>query len=156
MPASAYRATTLGARGSLAALRRCAVRSRAALVTRAAAADAGPERKKLCLITGANTGLGKQAALVLSRDHGFEVVGACRSMERGQAAAAAVAAEGGSLSVLELDLASLASVRRFAEEFKATYGRCDVLLNNAGVMVRARPRPWGTLVHAVREQRTCV
>ena len=139
MPASAYRATALGARSSLAALRRCAVRSRAPLATRAAA-DAGPERKKLCLITGANTGLGKQAALVLSRDHGFEVVGACRSLERGQAAAAAVAAEGGSLSVLELDLSSLASVRRFAEEFKATYGRCDVLLNNAGVMVRARPR----------------
>jgi NAD(P)-dependent dehydrogenase (short-subunit alcohol dehydrogenase family) len=128
----------LSARSSVAALRRCAARAaapRAAalLATRAAAGDAP---RKLVLITGANTGLGKQAALELSRDHGFEVVGACRSLERGEAAAAAIAAAGGSLTVMELDLASFASIRRFAEAFTSTYGRCDVLLNNAGIMVR--------------------
>ena len=161
MPA-AYRAwraqlaTALGARSSLTALRRCAARARVPLVTRAAATDAAAPGKKLALITGANTGLGKQAALVLSRDHGFEVVGACRSLERGEAAAAAVAAAGGALSVLELDLASMASIRRFADEFKATYGRCDVLLANAGVMVRARRARCGRENYRTRACRACM
>ena len=127
------------ARSSVAALRRCvargAPRAAAQHAARAAASEAGAPQK-LVLITGTNTGLGKQAALELSRDHGFEVVAACRSRERGEAAAAAVAAAGGSMTVMELDLASFASVRRFADDFRASYGRCDVLLNNAGIMVR--------------------
>jgi NAD(P)-dependent dehydrogenase (short-subunit alcohol dehydrogenase family) len=133
----ACRVSALRARSSVAALRRCAARAApraAALTTRAASGDGTP--RKTVLITGANTGLGKQAALELSRDHGFEVIGACRSLERGEAAAAALAAAGGSMSVMELDLNSFASIRRFAEAFKASHGRCDCLLNNAGIMVR--------------------
>ena len=63
---------------------------------------------------------------------GYTVVAAVRSLERGRAAAAA--ATGAAPDVMELDLSDLASVRAFAAAFRAKYGRCDVLLNNAGVM----------------------
>ena len=66
----------------------------------AAAAVAG----KLALVTGANSGLGKEAVLELARG-GYDVVLACRSKERGEAAAAEVRAEvpGASLEVRELE-----------------------------------------------------
>ena len=86
-----------------------------------------------CCSTGANTGLGKEAALALSKQ-GFTIVSACRSVERGLRAAAEVEAAGGRVEVLQLDLASLASVRAFADAFLERHATCDVLLNNAGVM----------------------
>ena len=85
------------------------------------------------LITGANSGLGKQAALELSRA-GWSVVGACRSVERGEAAARELAAQGGGMTVMALDLASLASVRSFAAAFQERHSSLDVLVCNAGVM----------------------
>lgn len=87
--------------------------------------------KRVVVITGANTGLGKEAMLALSQK-GYQVVAACRSIDRGRAAAQA--ATGVAPDVMELDLAELASVERFAAAFKEKYGRLDVLLNNAGVM----------------------
>ena len=82
---------------------------------------------------GASAGLGKVSALELSRK-GYTVVGACRSLEKGSAVAEQIAKQGGSMEVMQLDLADLASVRLFAREFLAKHPRCDVLLNNAGVM----------------------
>jgi len=59
------------------------------------------------------------------------VILACRSRERGEAAAKDV---GGGGVFLPLDLASLESVRNFAKEFQAKYDRLDALINNAGIM----------------------
>jgi retinol dehydrogenase-12 len=124
----------LGARGAVSALRRCSGRAAPRAAPRAVVAEASASGDKVCVITGANTGLGKQAALELSRK-GFRVVGACRSRERGEAAARELAAAGGGMDVMELDLASFASVRAFAGAFEEQYGgRCDVLINNAGIM----------------------
>ncbi len=92
---------------------------RAAALRVHAAADA---EQQLVLITGANTGLGKQAALALSR-RGMRVIGACRSLERGEAAARDLAAGGGAMEVMQLDLASFASVRAFAAAFRCACGR---------------------------------
>jgi NADP-dependent 3-hydroxy acid dehydrogenase YdfG len=135
-PASA---TLLSARASVAALRRrTSTHARAAPLRRAAATSAAAEAadgKGVVLITGANTGLGKRAALQLSKA-GYTVVGACRSLARGEAAAADIAAAGGAMDVMELDLNSFASVAAFAAAFKAKHSRCDVLCNNAGIMVR--------------------
>lgn len=91
---------------------------------------------KLAVVTGANTGIGKETAKALA-DLGAHVVMACRSPERGQAALdELMAVPGRTLSLMLLDLADLSSVRRFADEFTAQYGRLDVLVNNAGVLGR--------------------
>jgi NAD(P)-dependent dehydrogenase (short-subunit alcohol dehydrogenase family) len=90
---------------------------------------------KLFVVTGANSGIGYDTALVLAKA-GAQVIVACRSAAKGMAAAAKIqAANPGALVKFEaLDLASLASVRAFAERIQAGYGALDGLINNAGVM----------------------
>ena len=79
------------------------------------------------VVTGANSGLGKQCAGALAAA-GARVVLAVRDRSRGEQAAATMT---GQVEVRHLDLADLASVRRFAEEWQ---GDLDVLVNNAGLM----------------------
>ncbi|MHA2496059.1 MAG: oxidoreductase [Candidatus Hodarchaeales archaeon] len=90
---------------------------------------------KTAVVTGANSGTGLQAAKVLA-SKGAEVIMACRSMEKGEAAAGEIREEypDTTVKVMQLDLADLSSVRSFAEEFNQTYSSLDILLNNAGVM----------------------
>jgi protochlorophyllide reductase len=100
-------------------------------------ADAIPDQSgRLALITGASSGLGLETARALAA-RGATVILACRSRERAERARqellSAVAA-GGAIDLLDLDLADLASVRRAAAEVADTYGRLDLLINNAGVM----------------------
>ena len=80
------------------------------------------------VVTGANSGIGLEAARALAA-HGAHVVLAVRDVARGAVAAAAI---GGSSEVRRLDLADLASVRAFAA---AVTGEIDVLVNNAGILV---------------------
>jgi NAD(P)-dependent dehydrogenase (short-subunit alcohol dehydrogenase family) len=89
------------------------------------------------VITGANSGIGFEAAKGLARKDA-EVVMACRSTERGESAAKELRQEIGDADVVveELDLASLDSVRSFAEGMKDE--EVDVLINNAGVMAIPR------------------
>jgi retinol dehydrogenase 12 len=86
------------------------------------------------LVTGGNTGIGLAAARDFAR-RGGRVYLACRSRDKGEAAAASIAAETGrdAARFLELDLADLSSVRRCAAEFLALGQELHVLLNNAGV-----------------------
>ena len=86
------------------------------------------------LVTGGNTGIGRATAMALA-GRGGRVYLACRSAEKGHAAAASIAAETGNEAVgfLPLDLADLTSVRRCAEEFLALGQPLHVLINNAGV-----------------------
>jgi NAD(P)-dependent dehydrogenase (short-subunit alcohol dehydrogenase family) len=79
------------------------------------------------VVTGANSGIGLVSARELARV-GAHVVLAVRDQERGRTAAASIT---GSTEVRQLDLADLASVRAFAQEWD---GDLDVLINNAGVM----------------------
>jgi len=90
------------------------------------------------VITGANSGIGFEAAKELTRK-GAEVVMACRSTERGESAAEEIRADVGDadLVVEELDLASLSSVRSFAERM-SDEEEIGVLINNAGVMAIPR------------------
>ncbi len=87
------------------------------------------------IVTGANSGLGSEAALGFARK-GAHVVLACRDSGRAKAAGDAIRAQhpDARLDALELDLASLASVRRFADAFLASGRELHVLCNNAGVM----------------------
>jgi len=102
------------------------------------AEDVPDQRGRTIVITGANTGIGFEAALVLAR-RGANVVLACRNPQRAADAQAriAAAASAGKVSTLQLDLASLAAVRRAAEQLRAEHPRIDVLVNNAGGV---RPR----------------
>jgi NAD(P)-dependent dehydrogenase (short-subunit alcohol dehydrogenase family) len=94
---------------------------------------------KTALITGANSGLGFEAAKVLA-ERETTVVLAVRSIAKGEAAAAAIraAAPAARLEVAALDLANLAAIRQFAAGFAQTHSRLDLLINNAGVMAIPR------------------
>ncbi|WP_254830961.1 oxidoreductase [Haloglomus salinum] len=91
------------------------------------------------VVTGANTGLGKEAARTFAA-RGADVVLACRSEAKARDAKADIEAEDpdGSLTVLELDLADLDSVRTFADAFTDAFDDLHVLCNNAGVMAIPR------------------
>jgi NAD(P)-dependent dehydrogenase (short-subunit alcohol dehydrogenase family) len=91
---------------------------------------------KRVLVTGVSAGLGVETARALAA-HGAEVVGAARDLVKAKAATAQVhanAANGGGLELVELDLASLASVRACADALIADGGRFDLVIANAGVM----------------------
>jgi retinol dehydrogenase-13 len=90
-------------------------------------------RGKRVLITGCNTGIGKPTAIELAR-RGARVVITARSRERGAKALEEIrAASGGEVELLELELASLASVRAAAATYLARYPELHVLILNAGV-----------------------
>ncbi len=91
---------------------------------------------KRVLVTGASAGLGVETSRVLAA-HGATVIGAVRDLAKGHAATAVVreqAANGGSFDLIELDLASLASVRACADALIAKSDRFDLVIANAGVM----------------------
>jgi NAD(P)-dependent dehydrogenase (short-subunit alcohol dehydrogenase family) len=95
---------------------------------------------RVALVTGANSGLGLITARELARK-GARVVMTARDMDKGRDALREVegaASGGGEAELAELDLASLDSVRSFAEEFKRGHDGFDLLINNAGVMAPPR------------------
>jgi NAD(P)-dependent dehydrogenase (short-subunit alcohol dehydrogenase family) len=94
---------------------------------------------RVYIVTGANSGSGFATSEQLARQ-GAHVVGACRRVDAGKEAFAKLENVRGSVEVMELDLASLASVRRFAEAFIAKHDRLHGLVNNAGVMGPAEGR----------------
>src|SRR3954463_12544204 len=96
---------------------------------------------RLAIVTGANSGLGEVTARELARA-GARVVLACRNLDKGEGARRAIetAVPGAQLELAELDLASLESVRAFAERFRGAHERLDLLVNNAGVMATPRRR----------------
>lgn len=91
------------------------------------------------LITGGNSGIGKQTAIALAQQ-GAEVIITSRDPERGRQALAEIRRAAGHdrVQLAPLDLASLASVRAFAASFTQDYGSLDVLINNAGVLAMKR------------------
>lgn len=90
---------------------------------------------KVVIITGANTGIGKETALDLAK-RGARVYMACRDFKRCEDARLEIVGKSQNSSVFNrtLDLGSLASIRAFAKDFIAEEKRLDVLVNNAGLM----------------------
>ncbi|XP_077395448.1 retinol dehydrogenase 12 isoform X2 [Festucalex cinctus] len=91
---------------------------------------------KTVLITGANTGIGKETALDLAT-RGARVVMACRDVDKGEGAAASIRAAypEAQVEVRELDLADTYSIRSFAQQFLRDFTHLHILINNAGVMM---------------------
>jgi NAD(P)-dependent dehydrogenase (short-subunit alcohol dehydrogenase family) len=92
---------------------------------------------KRILVTGASAGLGVETARALVA-HGADVVGAARDLTKAEGATAevrdAAKASGGSFELIQLDLASLASVRAASDALNADGRKFDVIITNAGVM----------------------
>ncbi|SDG48481.1 NAD(P)-dependent dehydrogenase, short-chain alcohol dehydrogenase family [Lentzea fradiae] len=97
------------------------------------AADVPRQDGRTVVVTGANSGLGFAAAAMFAAK-GADVVLACRSEAKAEAAVLRIGHQAGSVRAAVLDLADLGSVRRFADEFREQHDRLDVLVNNAGVM----------------------
>lgn len=90
---------------------------------------------KVVVITGANSGIGKVTAIDLAKRGGTIYI-ACRDVKRGEEALRDIKAESGSEKIhfLQLDLASLESVRDFSKKFHEKESKLHILINNAGVM----------------------
>ena len=94
---------------------------------------------KVCVVTGASSGIGKETARGLA-ERGFSVVLACRDAARAHAARAEISAATGNPDVftMSLELGSIASIDAFIAEFRRRFGRLDLLVNNAGAVWRKR------------------
>lgn len=94
---------------------------------------------KIAVVTGANTGIGKEIARGLAAQ-GMSVVLACRNAERAEAARREIAEQTGNndLETMILDLGKLASIREFSDGLHGRHDRVDVLVNNAGVSHQVR------------------
>jgi NAD(P)-dependent dehydrogenase (short-subunit alcohol dehydrogenase family) len=100
----------------------------------------GPDLvSRVSLVTGATAGIGLEIARGLA-GMGATVVLGCRSLDRGQAALDQIARTTGSqrLSLLVMDLADQASIRKGADELKRRHDRLHILVNNAGVFLPRR------------------
>jgi len=98
---------------------------------------------KVIIVTGANSGIGYESARELTRK-GAEVIVASRDSVKAERSILNIKEEipGAKLEFIELNLANLDSVRKFAEKFKSKYNSLDILLNNAGIMLM----PYGKTV----------
>jgi NAD(P)-dependent dehydrogenase (short-subunit alcohol dehydrogenase family) len=90
--------------------------------------------KRIALITGANKGIGFETARQLGQQQVTILLGA-RDPAKGEAAAAKLRGEGLDVRALPLDVTDAASIQRTVDKVAQEFGRLDILINNAGVMV---------------------
>jgi NAD(P)-dependent dehydrogenase (short-subunit alcohol dehydrogenase family) len=101
---------------------------------------------KSAIITGGNIGIGFNAAGKLLARGGYQIVLACRSKERGEAAAAQLrehkpSTSNGEVSVIPCDLSSVKSINEFAAEYARTHDKLHLLILNAGVFAAIAGKP---------------
>ncbi len=94
---------------------------------------------KVCLITGANSGIGKETAQALA-DFGATVVMVCRNVEKGKTARNEIIQQTGNQNVglIIADMGSQKQVHRLSESFRSQYNSLHVLINNAGLILGTR------------------
>lgn len=90
---------------------------------------------KTIIITGANSGIGFEAARAFAMKNATTILG-CRSLKKGNEAYSLIQKEfpQAHLDLIQLDLADIGSIRQFSDIFKNRYNHLDILINNAGVM----------------------
>ena len=105
-------------------------------MTKWTAADIPDQTGRVAVVTGANTGLGFETASALAAK-GAHVVLAVRNLDKGKEAARRIEQvhSGPDVTLQELDLSSLQSIRTAADELRSKHDTIDLLINNAGVMM---------------------
>jgi NAD(P)-dependent dehydrogenase (short-subunit alcohol dehydrogenase family) len=105
-------------------------------MTKWTTADIPDQTGRIAVITGANTGLGYETAVALAAK-GARVVLAVRNLDKAKNAAALIIKRNPSadVSLQELDLTSLDSIRAATDKLRLDHDRIDLLINNAGVMI---------------------
>jgi len=96
--------------------------------------DAAAITKRIALITGANKGIGLETARQLA-PLGITILLGSRDAARGEAAAQTLRDEGLDVTAFPLDVTSSDSIQQAAQQIETQYGRLDILINNAGVML---------------------
>lgn len=98
--------------------------------------------KKICIITGANSGIGKAAAVQIMQK-GYHVVHACRNQERGEKARTEInqLAGGDSSEFMLVDMSLQSSIQAFSKAFLSNYSTLDVLIHNAATFDVTRKDP---------------
>lgn len=89
---------------------------------------------RVALVTGGNRGIGLEVVRQLSRLGVIAILGS-RDLEKGQAAASQLASEGLEVPVLAVDANDPNSPARVAQDIKSMFGRCDILVNNAAILI---------------------
>ena len=106
--------------------------------------------KRVAVVTGANRGIGFAASRLLAQN-GFHVVLTSRSVQNGKAACLKLEEEGLDVSYIHLDVTDEFLIKQWKEKLEKGYGRCDVLVNNAGISIRhpfldVTPDEWRTVM----------
>lgn len=101
----------------------------------------GQDRKSTVVITGASSGVGLYAAKAFAKRGDWHVVMACRNLEKAKKAAESVEMPPDSYTIMHIDLASLDSVRRFINEFRASGRPLDALVCNAAIYMPLLKEP---------------
>ena len=91
-------------------------------------------KERVCLVTGATSGIGKETALALAAK-GFTLVLPVRNPEKGEQVKNEIISTAGNsnIEIMSCDLSSLKDVKLFAENFRKAYKQLDILINNAGI-----------------------
>lgn len=92
------------------------------------------QKKKIALITGANKGIGLETARQLAEQGITTLIGA-RDSDKGKAAAADLVKNGLDAHALEIDVTNSDSIHKAAAQVERDFGRLDILINNAGVLL---------------------
>ena len=91
---------------------------------------------RVAIVTGSNSGIGYETAKVLAERHAHVII-AVRTLEKGETARSAILAFApeAKVTVMQVDLANLQSVKSFSETFHQEFSQLDILINNAGIMI---------------------
>jgi NAD(P)-dependent dehydrogenase (short-subunit alcohol dehydrogenase family) len=97
---------------------------------------------RTCIITGANSGIGKSTAFQLA-EKGLRVVLACRNMTQAEIVCSQMREQTGNREIFarRVDLSSVADTKRFAQSYTDEFGSLDVLINNAADFDLSRKKP---------------
>jgi NAD(P)-dependent dehydrogenase (short-subunit alcohol dehydrogenase family) len=108
-------------------------------------------RDKVVMVTGATSGIGRAAAVLFAQE-GAKVVVVGRREELGQEVATRINGEGGEAIFVKADVSKVNEVKRMVDEAVRTYGRIDVLFNNAGILPEAAKKGVAELSEGVYDQ----
>jgi len=104
---------------------------------------------RVALVTGANRGIGLEVARQLA-NLGYRVILSARNIDQGEAAAEMLCSNDAKVYPVELDVTDEAEVERLVDRVSSDFGRLDVLVNNAGILVDESDLPSKTKAQTVR------